>query len=231
MKIYDLTGPIRDGQDWFGPPVPPVRFREMGAIAKDGWVSHALEMTCLSGTYLETSAHLIEGRRSIDRIDAADLVMPACMVRVADCPDRHAITAEDLDGLSEHRPGEAVIVATGYDARYDTPRYFEDSPFFTQGAVERLLASDDVPLLGLDIMSFDDPQGPDAWRMPLLRKVFERDMLLLCPLVGLDAITETHVELAALPLKLEGLTASPCRAVATRRRVRSPDADQNRSVP
>ena len=163
---------------------------------------------------METSAHLIEGRRTIDRIDASDLVMPACIVRVADCPVRHAITAEDLDGLSEHRPGEAVIVATGYDARYDTPRYFEDSPFFTEGAVERLLACDGVPLLGLDIMSFDDPQGPDAWKMPLLRKVFERDMLLLCPLVGLDAVEETHVELVVFPLKLEGLTASPCRAAA-----------------
>jgi len=64
-------------------------------------------------------------------------------------------------------------------------------------------------LVGADMPRFD------SWRTPQLffAEFFQRDILLLAPLVNLRAITKPRVRLIALPLKVVGACGSPCRAI------------------
>jgi len=47
----------------------------------------------------------------------------------------------------------------------------------------------------------------------MLPPLFQRGMLLLAPLVNLDQVQVPRGELIALPLRAEGVSGAPCRAL------------------
>jgi kynurenine formamidase len=47
----------------------------------------------------------------------------------------------------------------------------------------------------------------------MLRTLFEKDILLLAPLVKLEEVRSESGTLICLPLKLRGTSGAPCRAV------------------
>lgn len=207
----DLTGPMTDGLCFYGPPVTPVRLERIASVERQGWDAHRVELTTLSGTYLETSAHHYPGRRTIEQLRPDECFLPARLARIPRGPGE-AIDAADLArhaGPLALQPGEALVVATGWDARWGQPEFDRDSPHFTPAALEWILARRPA-LLGADLPAFDSRRAPQG----IVPRLFAHDLLLLAPLVNLGAIPGDRFRLAALPLKLTGACGSPCRAVA-----------------
>ena len=68
--------------------------------------------------------------------------------------------------------------------------------------------------MGISLMGADMPRF-DSWETPqgFFADFFRKDILLLRPLVNLRAITQSRVQLIALPLKVKGVCGTPCRAV------------------
>jgi arylformamidase len=214
--IVDITGVISDGLCFYGPPVTPVRLERMATLAQNGWDGHRIELTTLSGTYLETSSHHFAGRRTIDQVEPRDCFLDARLARIPKGP-AEAITLADMEravtplGL---QPGQALIIATGWDRRWGQADFDRESPYFTPEAIEWLLARRPA-LLGADLPAFDSRREPKG----IVPRLFINDLLLLAPLVNLEAIPGDRFQLIALPLKLEGACGSPCRAVALCREV------------
>jgi kynurenine formamidase len=73
----------------------------------------------------------------------------------------------------------------------------------------------EISLFGVDIpcieasWSEDDSEGKGS----MLRTLFERDILLLAPLVNLENVRSRSGTLICLPLKLKGTSGAPCRAL------------------
>lgn len=209
--IVDLTGLITDGLCFYEPPVSPVRLERMATLDRDGWDGHRMELTTLSGTYLETSAHHFAGRRTIDQISPRECILTARLARIPRGPDE-AITAADLRQAVaplELQPGEALIIATGWESRWGQPEFDRLSPHFTMAAMEWILARRPA-LLGADLPAFDSRRQPEG----VVPRLFADDVLLLAPLVNLGAVPGDRFQLVALPLKLAGACGSPCRALA-----------------
>ena len=107
MKIIDITGVIEPGMWWFGPPVPRVEFTAIGSLDKEGWVSHAITLSAITGTYLETGAHVLKNVRTIDEVEARELVCDAVVARVKPKNGLEHVTRKELEpAVSKLRPGE-----------------------------------------------------------------------------------------------------------------------------
>ena len=223
MKVYDLTGPIRDGMWNYEPPFPTFHLKP---LPQPEWVSSRVYCEIFTGihsqtgTYLETPAHFYGNDNCYLMADVPveKLVSIPCTVLNLpglDTPgkERPAITAEMLaacPGAEDIRPGDAILVGTGWGKYWMESCYLDASPYFTYGAMEWLVEKKPF-LLGTDFSrweSFEHPQN-------LFPLFYAADILMLAPLVNLEKISATRVKLTALPMNIPGTSCIPCRAVAT----------------
>jgi len=133
----------------------------------------------------------------------------------------HAITAAELEHAArvEVRPGDVVLVRTGYGALWSNPEgYLHAAGVSAAGS--RWLAEKKVAAVGADNMAFD-VMGPAD---PELKVTLPAHILLLVR-AGIPIIENLNLEeLAAaqiyefaficLPLKMRGATGSPVRPIA-----------------
>ena len=204
--IIDLSGPIRDGAEWFGAPCEPVAIRPIGALDTEGWRSHVIRMTVVSGTtYIETGGHVEDGGPNVEDIPLARLVLDA---RVWRCPVRDgALGVPPEAGSSESLRGKALLLLCGWHRRWGTAGFADESPFLGPALQDAILERAPA-VLGSDSVSFD---GSDRPGMPFLRRYFATGGAIVSPLCPEREFTAARGRLVVAPLKLTGTNASPCR--------------------
>ncbi|HMN29099.1 MAG TPA: cyclase family protein, partial [Caldilineaceae bacterium] len=106
------------------------------------------------------------------------------------------------------RPGDALLVGTGWDVHWDQPDFVTHPPYFTAAAIDWVLEHE-VALLGSDTPRYDSPHNPQNF----FPKFFQHDILLLAPVVNLAQVRRPRGKLTALPLAIKGACASPVRAL------------------
>ena len=219
--LTDLSGTLENGL-WGYHELPGLedrlpRFHLQTAttVEKDSFFSSLLSATTVSGLYLESQAHIIPGGKTLDQYPADRFVLPAKIVRL---PPQSPKALIDADLLARHAPaigkGEALLVATGWGAMWNKPGYVLQCPNMTRGAL-RWVLDHEISLFGVDIPCIEASWSEDdtAEKGSMLRTLFERDILLLAPLVKLESIPSAAGTLICLPLKLKGTSGAPCRAV------------------
>ncbi|MGC9317869.1 MAG: cyclase family protein [Armatimonadota bacterium] len=213
MRVIDVTGPISTGMWTYGPPYPDVLVEEIEQpdFIEYPTYSWRFELGAQTGTYLETSLHVDRDGPELIEIPVEDLMMrDAAILRVPAEAD-HRIEPEELAGCGvEVRPGDVVIVATGWDNHWNRPDFVSRCPWFSYDAMRWILDRDPFIMAG-DMPRFDswdDPQG-------FFGEFFDQGVLLLAPLVNLGEVRAERVKLTALPLKVVESCAAPCRVVIT----------------
>ncbi len=181
------------------------------------------------GTHIDAPVHFAEGALSTDRIPLAALIAPAVVIDVsaqAQADRDYRLTPGDItafESASGRIPaGSIVLLRTGWDSRYgDRLAYFGDStkgradslhfPGFGAEAARVLVDERSVAGLGIDSPSVD--YGPSAdfqvHRIGAAKNVFNLENL-----TSLDKLPATGAYLFALPMKIEGGSGGPVRAVA-----------------
>jgi arylformamidase len=219
--IIDISGPLFPGM-WSYADLPQFRdtmsrfaLERQTEIGDQGFESHRFSLDTHTGTYLETSAHLVPGGRRLDSLAAGDLVLPAWVLRIPPVEPRGWITAEALERSAPPlRAGDALLIDSGWGSRWNGAGYVTEAPAFHPDCTE-WLRTVDCRLLGVDVPSIDSPrEGEPGTR--ILAHLFERDGLLLAP-VRLhelsDALLYDRLELVVAPLPLQRVSAAPCRAL------------------
>lgn len=211
MRIVDLSGPIETGLWTYGPPNPPVTVETIATIDMDGFEAGAIHLSALTGSYLETSAHLIKGQWKLDEVPPERFISEAVVARVPKGP-LGEITLSDLRPYGDQiRNGDAFLVGTGWDREWNGPRYLLESPHFSLDAVV-WLRDLGVTLLGGDIPYYNDPRGGEV---NVITEFYRRpENMIVAPLVNVTRISRTRVRLLTLPLKLKGQCVAPCRVLA-----------------
>ena len=209
MKIIDMTGTVREGMWSSGPPLPEVEIKEVSKLSDDGGSNFSILLGSISGTYLETGAHRLPDQPALIDIPVERLITKAFIFRLEDKEPLEHITLDELTSLNvKLEKNSAILIRTGWDRMWDKPNFIRESPHFTRDAMEWLL--DKKPsIIGGDIPCFDDPENSEG----LVDMLFEKGALILAPLVNLDEITRTEVQLMVLPPKIEKVCSCPCRAV------------------
>ncbi len=211
-RIVEISGKIEDGMwdynslDLGGAVLPMIRVQPVATIAQNGFDAHSLSFTTLTGTYLETAAHLISGRPTLDQIPAERMIRPVRIMRLPYLQPSAVIELPELIQNDPHiKPREALIIDTGWWRYWNQPGYIEKSPHFSETTLEWLLCQP-FSILGLDV-----PVADRAGE--ILLPLFEKGVMLAAPLVNLGSVRVRTGRLIVLPILVAGVCSAPCRAV------------------
>lgn len=231
-ELVDLTHPFNAQTLYW--PTSPSRFKleRLAAGKTEGGWFYAANTFCApehGGTHLDAPRHFSESGLPADRIPLRRLVAPAVVIdvssRAAKNPD-YRLTVEDVRDFERRYgripAGSAVLLRTGWDVRWpDAKAYLGDDtpgdasklhfPSFGPEAVRLLVEERGVVAIGVDVASID--YGPSRDFM-VHRIVAERNVPGFENLAHLDALPPTGAVLVALPMKIEGGSGGPLRAIA-----------------
>ena len=146
------------------------------------------------GTHADAPSHVIAGGAAMGEVPLEAYIGPA---RVIDLPVKGEVGADALPPRSLRVP--RVLFRTRGKA------------FLSPLAALRLVERGAI-LVGTDALSIDPADADD---LPAHRTLLSRGVALLEHL-ALDAVEPGDYRLVALPLRLEGLDASPVRAILIR---------------
>ncbi|HSL24115.1 MAG TPA: cyclase family protein [Vicinamibacterales bacterium] len=232
QEVVDLTHA-------YGPttlywPTSPSTFalQTLASGKTEGGYFYAANSLCTpehGGTHLDAPRHFYESGRTTEQIPLDQLIAPAVVIDVTTraAADRdYRLTREDvLQFEKAHGPiakGTIVLLRTGWSRRWpeakaylgdDTPGDASKLSFPSYGAeAARLLVEErGVAALGVDTASIDYGRSTDfqVHRIAAARNVpgFEN-------LTNLDRLPPRGASVIALPMKIEGGSGGPLRAIA-----------------
>jgi kynurenine formamidase len=221
-KITDLSGPLYPGV-WsynvlpgLGVHISEFAVEKLAHVASHGFEAFGFTLASITGTYLETGAHMLAGMPMLSDLDLAAFVRPAVVCHVpAKGPEELIHGAELAACCPPIRPGDALLIDCGWGNHWRAADYVTRGPAFHRDCLPWLLAQP-IAILGVDVPCIETarsrPDGSEATGNMLI-PIFQKGILLLAPLVNLDTIQATRGELIALPLNVEGVSGAPCRAI------------------
>lgn len=190
---------------------------------------HALSLSTHTGTPIDAPFHFFPSGQKLHEIPLAQFVGRAVVLDVqhlardrsriswTDLAGRDAITATALACIGSRTDGKADIVLlwTGWDVHWGTPRYFAH-PYFSQD-VAVALCDLGAKMVGVDVLSPDETtaeesKNEDGWGMH--ETLLGHGVLICENLRGLGKVSggeeETWVSLA--PLSVHDADGAPVRA-------------------
>lgn len=207
FRVQDLSHPITADMPVYPGTEPPV-LAQGTTIAEHGFAERRITFFSHTGTHLDAPCHILEGAPALDDLAARRFVGPAC---VLDARGLAVVTREHLEPLAETLRGCAfLLLRTGWEAHWGTPRYFEGFPCLSPGAAQ-WLGAQGLSGVGVDAISVDPV---DSSALPVHRALLGAGLVLVENLCNLGALPEKDFLFSALPLPLAGGDGSPVRAVA-----------------
>jgi kynurenine formamidase len=165
-------------------------------------------MVANTGTYIDAPFH-----RFADGKDVADYPLEAVadlagiVIRATERPAR-ALDAPLFRGRDVR--GKAVLVHTGWDARWRTEGYASGHAFLTRAAAELLVAGG-AALVGIDSLNIDD--DADGSR-PVHTLLLGASIPIVEHLCHLGELPDHEFRFFAVPVKVKGMGSFPVRAFA-----------------
>lgn len=167
-----------------------------------------IELVSNTGTYVDCPFHRYAEGKDTSQVELdrfADL--PGIVVRA----DYRVSQAVDVDAFrGRELRGRAVLVHTGWDAHWNTERYFEGHPYLTEAAA-LYLRDCGARLAGIDSMNIDDTGGRSR---PVHSTLLAAEILIAEHLCNLAALPDEGFTFSAVPPKLQGVGTFPVRAFA-----------------
>ena len=196
-----------------------------------GWFYSSYELSTPEhgGTHLDAPIHFGEGKQTADQIPLTRLVAKAVVIDVsakATADPDYLLTPDDVTAFeSQHgqiAEGTIVLLRTGWSSRWPNRfEYLGDStrgdasklhfPSFGPDAARLLVEQRRVAALGVDVASTDRGMSTDFMVHQITASAnvpgFEN-------LTNLDQLPPTGAIVIALPMKIEGGSGGPLRAIA-----------------
>lgn len=215
-RLIDLSHVIEDGMTTYpGLPGPVISLYmsyqasrwhyEPGTEFQIG----RIDMVANTGTYVDAPAHRFAGGADLADLPLERLAdLSICLVRPSLGGGDRAIGPSIFGALDVK--GRAVLVQTGWAARWATDAYLSHNPFLTAQAAS-LLAERGPALVGIDSLNIDDI---DDGRRPAHTALLAAGIPIVEHLRGLEALPETGGRFFAVPVLVRGMATFPVRAFA-----------------
>jgi len=216
-RIVDLSHVIRAGAVTYpGLPAPVIRPH----LTREESRSHyapgtefamdVIEMIGNTGTYLDSPFHRYAEGADLAGLDLATLVdLPAEVFHLADAAERGIPASVFRD---RELAGAAVLLHTGWDARFGAPEYGPPAPYLTAEAAEHLVARG-VALVGIDSVNIDDVV--DGGPRPAHSALLAAGIPVVEHLTNLGGLPSSGARFTAAPPAVAGFGTFPVRAFAT----------------
>lgn len=191
--------------------------KEYDAPGGAGQIVRGMHMRLHAGTHVDAPVHFVKGGQQLHELPLDVFVGEALVADLSDTRPNSPITPEQLERAvgSKLRRGDRLLLRTDWNRNHGEPHWREGSPYLAPEAVDWCVER------GPRLVGFDFLHAKDAPVTPCkeytLRALLEHDIVLLAYLDHLDQIRQERVTLIALPLAINGVEASPVRAVAIER--------------
>jgi arylformamidase len=213
-RLVDLSHTVSDGLVTYpGLPGPVISehltFEASHSVYEAGteFSIGRIEMVSNTGTYLDTPGHRHRGRHDLSGLPLEKCaLLPAVVV---DAPATGAAERSLFEGLDIAEC--AVLVRTGWSARFGTEAYGDpEHPYLATDAAE-WLADAGVALVGIDSVNIDDTRGGAR---PVHTLLLDREIPVVEHLTALDQLPAHEATFSAIPPKIAGMSTFPVRAFA-----------------
>jgi kynurenine formamidase len=211
-QVIDLTHTMHENMPfWPG----GVSFKKIRLVDYDqGYQLHKFDMGENTGTHVDAPSHFIKGKRPIDQIPLADLIVPAVVIDVQDKVTAHAdyqLAADDVVAWEAKHgtipAGALVILNTGWHKRFgEGQRYLNldanqvmHFPGYSKESAA-LLVQRDVVGIGIDTLSLDHGPSKD---FPTHVAMLGANKYMIENMANLDALPPTGatVMVGVLPVQ------------------------------
>ena len=211
FHIVDLTAVLNEQIQCY-PTDPSFSKSWHTHFAEHGVYVSKLQMGAHSGTHVDAPLHFLgDGFADMATMPLQSFMGEAIALERPKQPGED-LNVADLRG-ADVRPGDIVLFHTGWDKRTSSPAFFEDEwPGLEPALVEELIRRG-VKAVGGDIASADSPAAIAAGA-PAHKLAGRACLPIFEALVNLDQVVGQRFYFIGLPLKLDGVEASPIRAVA-----------------
>jgi len=222
----DISGWIHDGMWSYCPEYPGAEISELPhpAFLPEDYPVYLQKFIIggQTGTYIETRAHVDKSAAPVSELPLEEFCRPAVVIDVGRKSAKEPVTLADVEHAGvQIRPGDAVLLSTGWDSKWEDPDFVNDSPYISREAALWLFDRD-IDLLGADFPRFDKMEHPElvegsqrkpnpAMQFPWA-EFWDRVNFLLAPVTNLQGLSGRCGQLIAFPLKIRGACATPCRA-------------------
>ncbi len=229
-KVIDLSGVIESSLwGYYSLPglenlIPPVKIETLATVAKNDFFASKIEMTTISGTYLEAGSHILADGRCLDDYSINDFIKPVKIIKLEKQKPSGLITRQMLIERSpEIKPGDALIIDTSWWLMWNKPGYVLDSPNFSIDALDWFLEKE-ISILAIDVTCLESAWSdeedkktgdttPELEKGGLLGALFQAGILLAAPVVNLGELTGEKGVLMCMPLNIRGTSGAPARIV------------------
>lgn len=229
-KLIDLTWPY-DEKTIYWPGAQPFRYhKEHWGGTPGGYFYAAGRFTASEhgGTHMDAPIHFAAGKRPVDAIPVADLVLPAVVIdvsaRTAADPD-YLVSSSDIAAWERTNgripAGSAALIRTGWGRFWpDRKKYLgTDKPGDVAGLhfpgigaeAAKALVSRGIRAAGIDTPSLDYGRSKDFLAHRIL---FAENIYGLENIANLERLPAKGATLIALPMKIAGGSGGPTRIVA-----------------
>lgn len=172
-----------------------------------------IHMASSTGTYIDVPFHRHRAAADLASVPLEKIaglpgiVIPAYLTHDGDRAEPYAIhiTAPPSD-----LKGRAVLVATGWDARWGTSKYWDGGPYLSAGTVDVLVQAG-AALVGVDFANIDDTR--DLSR-PAHTRLLAAGVLVVENLTKLTLLPASGFRFFAVPPLVERGASFPVRAFA-----------------
>jgi len=220
-KMIDLSGKLENGLwGYHELPsleniIPHVIIKTVATIKKDGFFASKIEVSSISGTYLESGSHMLQNGKDLDAYTIEDFIKPVKVLRLPEQKKKSLIKRELLEKYSpDIKKGEALIIGTGWGRMWNKPGYVLECPNYLRDAMEWILEKD-ISILGVDVPCIEASwsENDKEEKGSLLSELFKRGTLLVAPLVNIENITKSSGTIYCLPMNVKGSSGAPARVV------------------
>jgi len=177
-----------------------------------GYESELIFMSSHTGTHMDAPYHFFLKGKRINEIPVENFVTDAFLLRLRKRTKEYIIKDDIINFERKRRigKGNAVIFSTGWEEHANRNDYLTGNPGLSREAAE-YLATKRVGMVGIDSANIDHPDANDFAAHNVL---LPKGVLIVENLCNLKKINKTRFKLVVLPLKIEGATGSPVRAIA-----------------
>jgi kynurenine formamidase len=193
---------------------PEPRFGRVMSMPADRLNLTEIQMVCHFGTHVDAPCHFFAVGPAMLEIPFERLHGPGVVWRVAAEPFG-VIEAEMLARMTPAlRPGDIVLLDTGWSAHVGTARYAEN-PSLSVGAAQWLV-DQGAKLLGIDFLTPDVAvsRRPEGFDWPVHHVLLGQGVLIAENLTNLRSLAGRRVDVIFAALSIEGADGAPARVIA-----------------
>ena len=187
---------------------------EVVRTVKDhGWNATNLNIYSHAGTHIDAPYHFGVNDKRIDEIPPERFISTAHVLTINVTKPKQLITVYDFAEIADKiKPGESVILKTGWHKFIGTEKYRNELPRISESAANWMVNNK------INMLAVEPPSVADVNNLPEVTVIHQillgGNIIIAEGLCNTEAITKPKVQLIALPLKISKGDGSPARIIA-----------------